>query len=439
VRVVDFEGVGRGMQAVRDIAEGEVVLEVPLETCWTAAAAAESEEMQCVVRNFDKLNISEEDLIALHVLSWRTQSASHHRSDYVRQLPFQYDIPLVWCSNEIDNLSGSTYHGLALREKQRAEDKFSSLENTLQEIGGDCSEFLERHTITLDGYLWGLATVRSRSTELRIEEAQTGEIRELICLPAGGADQFNHSAAIKGECFRLTKEGRLQVVARESYKQGEQVFISYGNSLTTAQLLFTYGFAYDDALRVSKIGTPLENDAVDISHVVPDSCNSKEEAAKHGLVVEAVTMLEDEEHNGWNLQSREDDDAVQVLFHLRLSRPVPNCWLVTNRLLQLEDVQVRELQESSELMAKVLAGRPVSPANEEAALSAMSLELMTRLDGYGARSSELLSRLGGEGESASRRERLAVNLRLIESAILERALDAVQAMIAAPPPEAYVL
>eukprot|EP00873_Tetraselmis_striata_P011617 jgi/Tetstr1/431881/TSEL_021371.t1 len=77
--------------------------------------------------------------------------------------------------------------------------------------------------------------------------------------------------------------------------------------------------------------------------------------------------------------------------------------------MQLSEVEVAQLQASDELMSK----------------------LMARLDAFGEVTSRLLDGLGDTGRD-TRRDRLAVNLQLVEKAILQKALDAVDALKAAP-------
>lgn len=152
---------------------------------------------------------------------------------------------------------------------------------------------------------------------------------------------------------------------------------------------------------------------------------------RYGLLLEAVAMLEEEEGSGWEMEAGEEEGSVAVEFRLRPGAPLPRCWLVGARVMQLSEVEVAQLQASDELMSKVLAGEPVSAANEAAALDGAGLQLMARLDAFGEVTSRLLDGLGDTGRD-TRRDRLAVNLQLVEKAILQKALDAVDALKAAP-------
>eukprot|EP00951_Prasinocladus_malaysianus_P006973 scaffold49821_cov46-Prasinocladus_malaysianus.AAC.1 len=94
--------------------------------------------------------------------------------------------------------------------------------------------------------------------------------------------------------------------------------------------------------------------------------------------------------------------------------------------MQLEPQQVELLRGDSGLMGKVLAGRPVSPENEQAALDSLSMEVMTKLNSYNG-TAVLLGQLGGTG-AGSDRLRLAVNLRLLpNNLIAKRSFDTLYA------------
>eukprot|EP00873_Tetraselmis_striata_P011618 jgi/Tetstr1/431882/TSEL_021372.t1 len=224
---------------------------------------------------------------------------------------------MLWSPAEIENLAGSEHYALAQRLRKAAEADYWALDALLQEAGGEAAALFETFTVTLEGYLWARAALQTRSTRLRLlirggEGGEGAAEQTALCLPAGGADQFNHSPDIAIDCFRLTPDGMLEVVAGKDFREGEEVFISYGRELSTAQMLFTYGFAYADALTVANLGTPLPADHVTLRTVVPAQCTSSLEASRYGLLLEAVAMLEEEEGSGWEMEAGEEEGSVAV-------------------------------------------------------------------------------------------------------------------------------
>lgn len=238
------------------------------------------------------------------------------------------------------------HHALAVQLKENAATQFRALGETLEKMGGDAATLLRKHGIALEGYKKACAAMQSRSTVLQIIDAGTKETTFLVCLPGGGADQFNHSPEVDGECFRLTAEGRLQVVASQDYKAGEQVYITYGKELSTSQLLFSYGFAYPDSLLASGMGIPLSGDYISIVHEVPATMASKADAARQGFGIDAVACREEEEHISWELEVL-DDESLRLEFRLRPGKPLPWCWLIHTRMMQLTDEEAEELQVES--------------------------------------------------------------------------------------------
>jgi hypothetical protein len=105
-------GGGRGQRATRPISTGDVVLSVPLQQCWTAAAALSSPLLSCLAGGIPGLG--ERDIIALHLLAERfdadARASTDERAAHVTSLPERYDVPMLWSEDEIDNLAGKGTH-----------------------------------------------------------------------------------------------------------------------------------------------------------------------------------------------------------------------------------------------------------------------------------------------------------------------------------------
>merc|ERR1711971_826598 len=70
----DFPGFGRGMRCTEDVRKGDEFLSLPLEKCWTVAAARSCPEIAALGEDVLEC-VSEYSLIAIHMLVAKSQGA----------------------------------------------------------------------------------------------------------------------------------------------------------------------------------------------------------------------------------------------------------------------------------------------------------------------------------------------------------------------------
>ena len=99
----NFEDTGRGQRCQRDVNRGEVLLSVPLSSCWTVANAKAHPELAGLEACPDQ------DLLALHLLLERAKGEASARHSHIASLPTSFDTPTFWTEAELAELTGSTW------------------------------------------------------------------------------------------------------------------------------------------------------------------------------------------------------------------------------------------------------------------------------------------------------------------------------------------
>ena len=236
VEPFDFPDTGRGLRCVRDVAKGEELIVVPLDSCWHAADSRLAPELQPLLEA--GIELRDFDTGALHLLIERAKGPASARWAHLQEIPESYDATLFWSQSELDELKGSPWHGLALRFSEEASDDWEALQTLVRGAAGSTAtdDFLTQHGIGRDDYLWAYATLKSRAAEAQVDGKQ-------VRLMAPGFDLFNHSDnVIPGTSHHFDAERRaLVAVAHKNYAKGEQAHISYGTA-SNGSLLLAGGF-----------------------------------------------------------------------------------------------------------------------------------------------------------------------------------------------------
>ena len=232
----DFPDTGRGLRCKRPVSKGEELVVVPLDKCWHAAAARASPELDPVWEA--GVELSDFDASVLQLLIERRKGASSVHAVHLDELPKTYNSTLFWSTEELQELQGSPWHGLAKQFSEEAATDWQALNARLKEASTpSCNNLLEQHGIVRDDYLWAYATLKSRAAEV-----QVGGVKG-IRLMAPGFDLFNHwDGLVPGTTHYFDEERRaLVAVASKGYAEGEQAFISYG-AASNGSLLLAGGF-----------------------------------------------------------------------------------------------------------------------------------------------------------------------------------------------------
>ena len=243
VELKDFEGTGRGVAALRDTEEGEVLLEVELKHCWTAERAREALGID---------GLSEKEAILAHLMvASAGEDGGKSPSCHLQQLPTleEMNLPNFWASEDLDELEGSEVQTHALRLQEELPEDFSQLCEKLKS-----STFELAETLSFASYQWAWSIYSSRVMSLSVSEGSP------IFAIVPGLDMFNHSPWVPPGLFKLDSE-RNMVVMRAGVRlaAGEQVFINYAQPMFNSQMLQSFGFVLEEeALQSSQITLSLQ-------------------------------------------------------------------------------------------------------------------------------------------------------------------------------------
>ena len=315
VRSEYFEGSGNGMACAQDVASGEILLSVPLDYCWTAAAARANPAL-AALGDGPLDAISPENLIALHLLIIKASpeppataaAADRCRWHHVKLIA-STPIETLWDWSDAElkqNFQGSKW---ALAPSWSKADTLADLEEWSQYP--PLLELFKAYEIHKLSYLWAHKVLNSRMTSFK--RAKDGSILQLI---APGQDLFNHSAdaPVSNEDVQIDDDKSLVVVrANRSYKQGEQATFHYSGT-SNGRLLFSGGFVLAtnpwDSVELA-LTLPLHQSA---GPLFAELASTLDSGVKHGgafaeaLPAEFIEMA----------QTEDGSDPTDFVVHMRL-------------------------------------------------------------------------------------------------------------------------
>ena len=235
----NFEDTGRGVAVSQDTEEGDVLLEVPLEHCWTAANARSSLGLE---------DLSEKEAILVHLM---VEASKDEPSKHLKQLPSleSMALPNFWAEQELEELEGSEVHTHAMRLKEELPEDFSRLEQKLSS-----SEFAQTSSINFASYQWAWSIYSSRVMSLSVNESSA------LFAIVPGLDMFNHSPSMAPGLFKLDATRNVVVVrAGARLAAGDQAFINYAHPMFNSQMFLSFGFLLqEEILQSSEITLSLQ-------------------------------------------------------------------------------------------------------------------------------------------------------------------------------------
>lgn len=190
-----------------------------------------------------------------HLVSSRKVSASHRTgiaptawTEYIKLLPRDIPVPTLWPEHDRRLLQGTSLE-VALNAKIVAlEAEFEQLREDTTALPYWQTLWWEHETATLEDWFLADAWYRSRCLELPL----TGE----AMVP--GLDMVNHSYEPTALYEELNDgDVALQQSLVSSLDPGEEVTISYGQTKSAAEMLFSYGFI-DGSSAARELTVPLD-------------------------------------------------------------------------------------------------------------------------------------------------------------------------------------
>ncbi|XP_075233927.1 SET domain containing 3 [Lycorma delicatula] len=235
VGIANFPGYELGIQAKRDLAEGEMLIGIPRKLMMTV------DSVQCsllgpllsgdtMVRHMPNVALA----LLLLVERFRKDKESHWLP-YLNMLPTQYTTVLYFTPQQLQELRGSPALEPALKQCRNIGRQYAYFNKLFQNVSDPASDVL-RDVFTYEQYRWAVSTVMTRQNF--VPGVGSGMVNALIPM----WDICNHSNGKLSTDFNLNAD-RSECMAWRDFNAGEQVFILYG-ARSNADLLVHNGFIY---------------------------------------------------------------------------------------------------------------------------------------------------------------------------------------------------
>uniref|UniRef100_A0AAX7VN26 protein-histidine N-methyltransferase n=1 Tax=Astatotilapia calliptera TaxID=8154 RepID=A0AAX7VN26_ASTCA len=234
--VANFGKEGYGLRATRDIKAEELFLWIPRKMLMTVESAQNS--ILGPLYSQDRiLQAMGNVTLALHLLCERANPASFWLP-YIRSLPQEYDIPLYYQQEDVQLLLGT----------QAVQDVLSQYKNTARQYAyfyklvqthPTASKLPLKDCFTFDDYRWAVSSVMTRQNQIPTED---GSRVTLALIPLW--DMCNHTNGLITTGYNL-EDDRCECVALQDCKENEQIYIFYGTR-SNAEFVIHNGFFFQD-------------------------------------------------------------------------------------------------------------------------------------------------------------------------------------------------
>ncbi|XP_031722617.1 actin-histidine N-methyltransferase isoform X2 [Anarrhichthys ocellatus] len=383
--VANFGTEGYGLQATRDIKAEELFLWIPRKMLMTVESAQNS--VLGPLYSQDRiLQAMGNVTLAFHLLCERADPASFWLP-YIRSLPQEYDTPLFYQQEEVQVLLGT----------QAVQDVLSQYKNTARQYAyfyklvqthPAASKLPLKDSFTFDDYRWAVSSVMTRQNQIPTEDG--GRII-LALIPLW--DMCNHTNGLITTGYNL-EDDRCECVALQDYKENEQIYIFYGTR-SNAEFVIHNGFFFQDNA----------HDRVKIKLGVSKSerlyAMKAEVLARAGIPASCIFAL----------HCNEPPISAQLLAFLRV-------FCMTEE--ELKDYLLGD-RAVNKIFTLGNSEFPVSWENEIKLWTFLETRAALLLKTYKTTSQEDCSML--EKPDLSLHARVAIQLRLAEKQILEKASD----------------
>uniref|UniRef100_A0A3P8TDN8 protein-histidine N-methyltransferase n=1 Tax=Amphiprion percula TaxID=161767 RepID=A0A3P8TDN8_AMPPE len=221
--VADFGPEGYGLRATRDIKAEELFLWIPRKMQMTVESAQNS--VLGPLYGQDRiLQAMGNVTLALHLLCERANPASSWLP-YIHSLPQEYDTPLYYQQEDVQLLLGTQAVQDVLIQVNRHTTTHSKLPL--------------KDSFTFDDYRWAVSSVMTRQNQIPTED---GSRVTLALIPLW--DMCNHTNGLITTGYNL-EDDRCECVALQDYKENEQIYIFYGTR-SNAEFVIHNGFFFQD-------------------------------------------------------------------------------------------------------------------------------------------------------------------------------------------------
>mmetsp|Transcript_703 Transcript_703/g.894 ORF Transcript_703/g.894 Transcript_703/m.894 type:complete len:972 (+) Transcript_703:13-2928(+) len=250
IELHQFENMGRGVKASKDLKADDVIISVPLSICMSRLTASESSSP--TINNMFKSLENDEDLIALMLMRERGMGELSSWSSYIKTLPTLIPQGAYFDEEALQTLNDPALAHKLKRRGDGIKSRYKNLGAELHVLKNFIKSQLKKTTqftndkdvddaavlsTSLGRYQWALSIVSSRALTFRGER-----------FLAPMCDMFNYSPhesarALESGAFylrhhKLDKQNKktLTVTADRDTLKGQQVFEDYGDNPSSLYL-----------------------------------------------------------------------------------------------------------------------------------------------------------------------------------------------------------
>mmetsp|Transcript_22193 Transcript_22193/g.49553 ORF Transcript_22193/g.49553 Transcript_22193/m.49553 type:complete len:589 (+) Transcript_22193:93-1859(+) len=401
------ESSGRGLLARRSVNDGDELLKIPLDLCFTKKSARKAFGKDALDRD-----INEYLAIACQLIREKYVLGEKSRwKPYIDVLPEVDEVnpTFTWSDEDLGFLEGSPVIAATQSMQMKLKNEYEAL---LAGEGALCDQFPDRFPrehFTYENWVWAFTMLFSRA--IRLRNLRQGETLAMVPY----ADLINHSsfsgayvdARETGDWLFKTGGEEVILYADRGYRKMEQVYISYGPK-SNADLLLLYGFALER--------NPFNSVDVTVS-IKP---RTKADAEKDGsdadidpLAEEKIAFVEEAGRKTVvDFPCYADRYPTEMIEYLRLMQMTP------------EDTRGRPLADFD-------YSRTISAANEAAALSSVVDAVKRQLSRYPTTEEEDATIIKDKGlfRLLNYEQRMAIRHRRNEKRLLKRTIAALEKQI----------
>ena len=403
------ESSGRGLLARRSVNDGDELLKIPMDLCFTKKSARKAFGKEALDRD-----INEYLAIACQLIREKNVLGEKSRwKPYIDVLPEVDEVnpTFTWSDEDLSFLEGSPVVAATQSMQMKLKREYDAL------LGGEgalCDKYPDlfpREHFTYENWVWAFTMLFSRA--IRLRNMRQGETLAMVPY----ADLINHSAFSGAYVDArevgdwLFKTGGEEVIlyADRGYRKMEQVYISYGPK-SNADLLLLYGFALER--------NPFNSVDVTVSIKPRTKADiSEDDGASDAdidpLAEEKIAFVEDAGRKTIvDFPCYADRYPTEMIEYLRLMQMTP------------EDTRGRPLGDFD-------YSRTISAANEAAALSSVVDAVKRQLSKYPTTEEEDATIIKDKGlfRLLNYKQRMAIRHRRNEKRLLKRTIAALEKQI----------
>lgn len=220
----------RGVVTSAPIAAGSKILEVPLSSCFSVNCVDSGIAAIIAALKAKSVPHSEDDVLALQLIKERfvLGEASAFAAHFAT-LPAGVDVPYFFSEEEMSAFRGTNAAKFAERLRAQIDRDFEAFSPVVAALAPRSG--LPSSAFTPDNYKWAFSMVTSRCVSLR------GVGKTMVPF----FDMFNHSPVADVVHAYDPRSRSVQIVSRQGWDAGQQVFINYGGA-SSLRSLWLHGF-----------------------------------------------------------------------------------------------------------------------------------------------------------------------------------------------------